>query len=106
MINARYTGITEIAPTLEEIGGWPLYYLRLIDPQTNAKHLILLNVVESNDRYQRCEITEEQKTPLRECRYAYEVIGEAEETDDPQGPIIECGFFNFKDDREIDEIYK
>lgn len=108
VINSVYTGDSIFPLTLRELGGSTdfFYYLRLFDPQTDAEHVIKLDVIESNNRAQICKITQAQKEPLREVRYFYEVTAELEETTDPQGEAIEVGFFNFKDDRDIDEIYK
>lgn len=105
---AEFAGTSTFPVTLREIEGLPdaLYYLRLFDPQTEEEHVLKLEVISSNNRAQICSITEEQKEPLREARYFYEISEEAEETEDPQGNIIEVGFFNFKDSRVIDEIYK
>lgn len=108
MIVANFAGVSEFALTLRENEGLPnpLYYLRLFDPQSDEEHVLKLEVIQSNERAQTCTITEAQKTPLREARYFYEITEEAALTNDPQGEIIEVGFFNFKDERVNNEFYK
>lgn len=108
MIVAEYAGNSVFTATLREDGGLPspFYYLRLFDPQTDQEHVLQLEVLESTDRAQICQITEEQKEPLREVRYFYEISEEAAVTNDPQGEIVEVGYFNFKDTRVQNEYYK
>lgn len=108
MINATYSGETTFAAALRVTGAllFPLNYIRLKHPQTREETVMLLELISSNDSWQIFRITQDQKQPLKEARYEYEIIGEQEEVEILTGPVLERGFFNFKDDRDIKDIYR